>query len=463
LSRFDHDKCENHSQCRDSFGFGATCNADGFCEAAKVTNRCSTTPFPEDLFTRPQQYKNAIVIGSLMDHSAPAHLIREKAVRLAVKEMDSAGGGLDGRLAAVVFCDIAKNTNYDALERPAAAVESAKFLAGTLGVSAIVGPSASGDTQQVWEAIRTTGTVVISPAATSPALATLEPAATDEAPGFLWRVAPPDSLQGSVIAADMLERMVTEVVIIRETGAYGEGLAQVFQEAFTKGGGKATIVSISADTQLGEAAAMAATSTASDILFISSQQDWIIKFLNAASGQAGYMTKQLFLTDAAANAAVLTGAAGAAALFPNVHGTRPAPRSMDDFVYASFFGNYKAEYSPEDPSAATFSAHSYDATWLVLYGAAWSILREGKLTGLGTARGLRKVSSGAATQILTSSWPTVIAKFRAGESVNLSGASGEIDFDPTTKSVTAPIEVWKIATDTGTPAITRVTVKTPGG
>jgi branched-chain amino acid transport system substrate-binding protein len=261
----------------------------------------------------------------------------------------------------------------------------------------------------------------------------------------------------------MIDRMIKEAVVIRETGPYGEGLAQVFQDAFTAAGGTAKIQSVSADTQIGEQAAKAAADPATEVLFISSQQDWVIKFLNAASGQAGFMMKEIFLTDAAANAAVLTGAAASATIFPQVRGTRPAPRDANDYVFASFGANYKAEYAGEDATAATFSAHSYDGAWLVLYGAAWSLVQEGKISGLGISHGLRKVSAGTATPIIPSSWLGVLTAFRAGTSVNLSGASGEIDFDAVTKNVVAPIEIWNISSATGQPTIAHVATKTPGG
>jgi branched-chain amino acid transport system substrate-binding protein len=285
--------------------------------------------------------------------------------------------------------------------------------------------------------------VVISPAATSPSLLALEPASSDKDPGFLWRVAPPDSLQGVVIAEDMAARNVTKVAVVRETGAYGEGLAKVFQETFK---GEINLLSISADTQIGEATAMVAASDATEVLFISSQQDWVVKFLNGASGQAGYDTKGIFLTDAAANQSVLMMAGAASKLFPRVRGTRPAPRDAKDYVFASFVASYKGEYQGQDPTAATFSHHAYDAAWLALYGAAWSGLREnGVVSGLGIARGLRKVSSGGATTpIIPSSWATVVNTFRTNGAVNLSGASGELDFDPVTRNVMAPIEIWSI-------------------
>src|SRR6185436_20186406 len=179
VTKFDHQSCTSNAECRGAYGFGTVCNGDGLCEGAKPIARCTQT-FPDDLFTRPARYKDAIVIGSLMDRSSPAHVVREKAIALVVKEAAEEKGN-DGKPVAAVFCDIAQKSEYDTLMRSAAAVTSANFLAGTLGVAAIVGPSASADTQQVWEAMRVKGTVVISPAATSPSLLALEPSSTDSA------------------------------------------------------------------------------------------------------------------------------------------------------------------------------------------------------------------------------------------------------------------------------------------
>jgi branched-chain amino acid transport system substrate-binding protein len=396
-----------------------------------------------------------------MDRSSAAHVVRERAIRLAVKQA-SKGVALEGRKIAAVFCDIAENNQYDTLSRSAAAVSSAKYLSETLGVPAVVGPLASDDTQQVWENVRGAA-VVMSPAATSLSLASLESAPSDEQPGSLWRVAPPDSLQGEVIAKDMLERGVKSVMVIRETGLYGDGLAQVFQDRFKAGGGTPSLESLDVDTKIGELTAKAAADSAQEVLFISSQQDWVVRFLNAASGQQAYMSKGIFLTDAAANQGVLDGAASASSLFPRIRGTRPAPRDPNDYVFAAFAGDYKAEYSGEDPSTTTFSAHSYDGAWLVLYGAVWSLFREERVTELGVAQGLRRVSaSSTPTPLTSSSWPVILAAFRAGNAVNVSGASGELDFDPATKNVVAPIQIWNITSPNGQPVVTQVAIRTPG-
>jgi branched-chain amino acid transport system substrate-binding protein len=458
-TRFDHTPCDDHAQCREAFGFGAVCNEQGLCEDVRPSARCNAS-YPDDLFTRPERYRQAVVVGALWDHSSPAHLVREKAIRLAIKQVGE-GGGLDERPIAMVTCNIAQDGRIDTLIRTDAVLSSARFLVKTLGTPAIIGPSASSDVQQVWEEVRAAGALVISPSASSPRLGELEPTSTDENPGLLWRTAPPDSLQGRVIAEDMLERKVRQVAVVRENGAYGEGLAAVFTTRFAQGGGAFQLLSVASDGQIGSAAAEAASHGAQEVLFVSSQQDWVSRFLNATSGVRAYDTERLFLTDAAANLAVFSSAAPAAALFPRIRGTRPAPRGPEDYVYASFVANYKAEYNGEDPTVAAFSAHAYDAAWLVLYGAAWSLFRDGTVTGTGISRGLRHVSAGPEMAIVPSSWGGVVSAFRGARGVNVSGASGELDFDPVTRDATAPIEIWTVSATAGQFIISRADATHP--
>jgi branched-chain amino acid transport system substrate-binding protein len=114
-----------------------------------------------------------------------------------------------------------------------------------------------------------------------------------------------------------------------------------------------------------------------------------------------------------------------------------------DAVFANFSGSYASEYS-EDVTAFSFTAHMYDATWLVLYGAASSLFSRGEVTGLGIAQGLRKVSSGKAFDVQPLSWGGILETLRTGAGVNVRGASGELDYDPATEETSAPIQVWTI-------------------
>ncbi len=463
FSGFEHRECSEHVQCRDAFGFGAVCGKSGYCLEGQPPARCRQS-YPEDLFSNPQGHRNDIVLASLMDRTSEAHVTRERAVRLAVKGANEAGG-IDGRKFALVMCDIREDAveapTIDGATRTAAAVASAIHLAGIFGIPALIGPSASTDVEQVWSAVRGNGTLVITPAATSPALAGLERETSDSDPGLLWRMAPSDALQGRVIAEDMLDRDVRRAIVIRERGSYGDGLAEVFVNRFQAGGGTASLLSITSEAEIDKVAGSVASEDAPEVLFVSSQQRWIVAFLRAAATLPAFADKGLFLTDAAANQSVLTDAGTtAAAVFSRVRGTRPAPRDPSEYVLASFIAEFKSEYGA-DPLSSTFSAHAFDAAWLSLFGAGYASIAEGRVSGPGIARGLRRLWAGQETPIFISSWARVLATFRAGQTMNVTGASGDLDYHPQTRDLTGAIEVWTIGSDAGRFMMVRKHTKTP--
>ncbi len=431
--------CASDSDCRERNGFASSCGTGGECVDLEPTARCTKT-YPEKLFTRSDR-ADYVVIGNLMDRSVTTHQARENSAELAFRQAN-AEGGIDGKKFGIVFCTIEENADFDSLERTDAAVASAEWLVNTLGVPAIVGPAASSDTGAVFSAIRDSKTVVISPSATSPALTAQDNTSpTDKDPGFLWRTAPPDSLQGEIIAADMKARGVTKVTVVNETGAYGDELARVFQEEF----GAADIKVFSSDTQIADLAVDVASSDTEEVLFVSSQTSDGVKFLNAAASTgADFDGKQIFLTDSAANADLID--SGAEALFARVRGTRP--KAVSGPVYSAFQASYAAEFK-DDVSQFSFTAQAYDAAWLVLYGAAWSYLQDESVSGLQIARGIRRTSSpsGIDVEIRGPQWQSVVQAFREKKRVNVTGASGELDFNLKTEETTAPIEVWRISDD----------------
>lgn len=439
-------ECESASQCRDQFGLGYVCNSDGLCAKSEPLSRCAFT-YPEDLFDNPA-YGDRIVVGNLMDRSIATQRARELSARLGLLQAN-AQGGLEGQNFGLVMCTIEESSEYDALSRTEAAVASARYLVDGVGVVAIIGPASSSDTQATFLEIQDSGVLVISPSATSPALTQLDPATvSDETPGLLWRTVPPDSFQGAAIAADMRDpgagrARVTNVAAIYADGAYGGGLYTEFARRFTDAGGTVVPYPFSDSTQRDAAITTVATTPVEEVLFISSQPDDIIAFLDTAATLAGYDGKNLFLTDAAANADVLTGV-GDTSRFAQVRGSRPAPLDeSEDLVYAGFIAAYQAEYG-EDVRPYSFTANAYDAAWLVAYGAAWALYQGGDIRGQAIARGLRKLSSGTAVEIIPTSWNQVKQSFAAGQSVDVAGASGNLDYSPMTEETSAPISIWEI-------------------
>jgi branched-chain amino acid transport system substrate-binding protein len=448
FTRTDVVECDSSAQCRGEFGVGYVCNDDGLCDEVAPHARCTQT-LPEDLFESRLEERDRIIIGNLMDRSVDTQVARERSAQLAYDQANDEDG-VDGRRFGAVFCTVEENPEIDDLTRTDAAVAAADFLVNAIGVPAIVGPAASGDTQAVFQALSGSEVLVISPSATSPSLSELDPdAVSDAEPGLLWRTAPSDGLQGAVIAADMLgpgqdrTTPVSRVAVIHEAGAYGEGLYEVFARAFQDGGGVVDpLRPFDGAGQLADAIADVASSAAEEVLFISSQPDDIAAFLDSASTLPGYDGKGIFLTDAAANPDVLSQANPAR--FGQIRGTRPAPLDeSQDLVYASFIAAYTAEFR-EDVRSFSFAANAYDAAWLLVYGVAWALFQQDELTGPAIASGLRKVSSGEAVEVRPGGWVSVQQAFREGRSIDANGASGPIDYDPVTEETAADIEVWRV-------------------
>lgn len=444
LTTYDYTSCDTNADCRDAFGFGYVCGDEGLCAEVEVEPRCERT-WPVDLFTRVEDYRDAIVLGSVYDQSFD--MPETQASQLAIMQVNDLSG-LDGRAYALVECSYGEDTRLDTRTREEAAAYTAEWLADTLGVPALIGPATSSTAEAVYYAAAPADAVVISPSATSPALSTIDGLTkTDEAPGLFWRTAPPDSLQGEVVAVDMLARKTANVAVIYATGSYGEGLAQVFTAEFAaRGGGTVTLHAFSDATERAVALAAAAAAAPDEVLFIAAESADVSAFLNAAAVQPAYADLPIFLTDSARDEEVLQDTyATAFSLFDQVRGTAPSVPQGD--VYAFFSGAYSAEFAPDVATDSVYTAHAWDAAWLAIYGVAWAAANEDAITGTGIARGLRQLSAGTYIPINPTNWTEVRARFDEGAPVDVTGASGPLDFDPDTEETTASIDVWEIDVD----------------
>ncbi|MBW1876767.1 MAG: hypothetical protein JRJ84_00240, partial [Deltaproteobacteria bacterium] len=197
LTTLDYTECTGNALCRDAFGLGSVCGQEGFCEGAEANLRCDETT-PPDLLTRPEDHPDVIVFGSLVDRAFDVPV--ERAFQLAVVQVNQSGG-LEQSEFGLVACNYEEDSEIDSFTQEEAALDIAAYLVDVLGAPLLLGPSTSGLTGVVWEEVNTSGVVVISPSATSPALTYIDGLEkSDENPGTLWRTAPPDSLQGRAIA-----------------------------------------------------------------------------------------------------------------------------------------------------------------------------------------------------------------------------------------------------------------------
>ncbi|MCA9705786.1 MAG: ABC transporter substrate-binding protein [Myxococcales bacterium] len=448
LTAVDFTPCEHNAECRDAFGWGHVCNTEGLCDQAPTPSRCRKT-IPEDLLQDPQAYADRLLVGSVYDDVA--FDLEEKSIELAIRQANDAEG-LQGQLFGYVHCTNVEGS-FDELDQETANVEMARYLAEQIGVPALVGPASSGRTEAAYVALAGTDTLIISPSATSPALTALDGLSpSDASPGLLWRTAPPDSLQGVAIAVDMEQRGVTQVAVIHQSGPYGEGLAEAFANAF---GGQVDLYAFDdaslRDEQIVDAGAQLAAVAAPDVaeaLFISSEKSDTVAFLNGIGTNPDYGAVGLFLPDGGFDVAIFEQATEGASRFDAVRGSRPSPADTESLTYKAFVSAFSSAYG-ESPETSGFTPYAFDASWLVIYGMAWSQLRTGRLSGTGIAQGLRRVSDGEALPIRPTSWPSVVANFGAGRGIDVEGASGALDYDPLTEETVSPIDLWYFDGATG--------------
>ncbi|MGE3798189.1 MAG: ABC transporter substrate-binding protein [Thermomicrobiales bacterium] len=160
--------------------------------------------------------------GDLSDFGQPMF----NAMQLAVDEINEAGG-VNGSPVELVQADDGT--------APQQSVEEARRLVEVEGVSAIIGPAGSGQALQVIESVTAPGSILhFSHSATSNALTTVE----DN--DFFFRTTIADSAQG-VVMADVAQSLgYASACTMYINNAYGQGLSEVFADAFTALGGTIT-------------------------------------------------------------------------------------------------------------------------------------------------------------------------------------------------------------------------------
>lgn len=418
------DSCANSDECRRAFGAGTYCAADtGRCES--VINDLCPEIFPPDV----GDAQDGILIGSILNRDSENQIAREQAIQLAVQGIDERNG-IDGRLVGVLHCNASTVS------------ESAAYLVDEVGVQVILGPSSSQDVEAVFTSHRDDGVLVMTPSATAQQLEALDGAG----PGRLWRTAPPDTLQVPVIL-DELGEDVRASIIARQNDTYAQGLSIIVQEAATTSTLEVVETPQFGDAEQIETAAQNALGSgeAPDVvLFLSSEVADAARFLEVAAGNPDYDSVQLFFSDAAANDELLTltGDGPGASRYANVRATRPS--SPDTIITSEFVGAYQA-VNGSDPLEFSFTAHAYDAAALVILGAGYATRDGGEVTGIRVAEGIRQLTAGPSRQLLSANFGSIISDIRAGTTVDLVGASGELDYDSTTEELsTASYDVLNI-------------------
>jgi branched-chain amino acid transport system substrate-binding protein len=440
MSRFAYTECDSNQQCRDAFGWGHVCNNQFLCAPVKPELRCDT--YPTDLLQRQNAFQDAVIVGIQFDEST--FRAEKQAAELAVLQA-MANDGLGGVPYGLVQCTSEENAVYDGLTQAEANLTVSEYLADEIGVVGMIGPATSPQVNAAYLQVEKYGTVMISPSATSPALTPIDGLSSSyDSPGLLWRTVPPDDLQGAVLAKYLAEKDIQTVAAIYEEGEYGGPLSSVFMDEFSGSGGQVKPLAYQSDSSQSLQDAFDRVAAQDAVLFVSSTKPDTISFLEEVV-DGTFDDKPIFLADGGQDLAIFDAVDGIEDRLDQIEGSAP---SSEGDGYESFAAEYTSKYG-EDPKQTPYTGRAYDAAWLLIYGTAWSRHQEsmnGAITGLGVARGLRMISDPNGPEIRTgpSDWNLLQAQFERGNTVNVQGASGPLDFDSETGETTSPIDIWTI-------------------
>lgn len=424
------DPCATNAECREAFGVGWVCGDGGLCEEVAAEPLCPNSAY----FPKRPDDKDTVLIASLLDSEGDVDMV-DAAVLAIQQTLDETAPPIP-RSFALIRCTYGGDENAQVDN----ARKAARYAIDDLGAVAIIGPGTSRLAEVVYQEVGDRA-LIISPSATSDSLTIIDGTEKSAAePGLFWRTVASDDYQGAVIAELLDDAARGHVAIVHKKGSYGEGLALRVTTTLQQRGFAGPVdlwpfSSVSGD--LAEFIPMIDASAAEEVVFITDSTDDVVGFLNGASGKAGFATKAILLSDTGYNDAVLPVAAN----FNDdqIRGVRPSP--SEGPVYESYRFAYKARFN-RDPTA--YTPETYDATWLAIYGVTWSTLQEGGLSPVGMAKGLHQISSGELLNVAPLSWKTIGQLFTEGKSVDVVGASGELNYDDVTEETQGRIEVWRI-------------------
>ena len=329
-----------------------------------------------------------------------------KAAKLAVKHVNDQGGVLDGQKIILPNAD---TTCGDT----AAAAAAAARLVNDEKVTALIGALCSGATiAAAQQAAIPAGVTLVSPASTSPAITALEDA------DLVFRTAPSDLYQGSVMARLLLSKGIKNIAVTYVDNDYGKGLSGALAKEFTASGGKvaANLAHEEGKDDYRAHIRSLATSGVETLVVLAYANGSGLTVLRQALeigafdrfvGGDGMISNTLI---AAVGSDKLRGMIATKPGRPDTGGAREFNRLA-----------WKADLNP----SATFAAQSYDAAFLL----ALAIEKSGKAERAGLSKALRDVASAPGEVILPGQWQKAKELLKAGKDINYEGGAGSHEFD----------------------------------
>lgn len=328
-----------------------------------------------------------------------------EGAKLAVSNINEQGGILGGQLELVQGDTTCADTT--------AASAAADRMVNSENVSALVGPLCSGATIAAANTAAIPGGVVlVSPAATSPALTELE----DN--DLVFRTTPSDAYQGEQLAKVLREEGVESIAITYVNNDYGKGFADALAASFEEQGGTVAANEAHEDGKADYRAEIGSlASSGAEMLVVLAYADGSGQTIIRQSVESGDFSK-------------FTGGDGMVsdALVPAV-GEEPlqgmiATRAGTVEGPGTSAFNELAEAAGIDPNG-TYVPQAYDAAFLI----GLAMQQNGSDSREGLSEALREVATAPGETVLPGEWEKAMQLIEAGTDINYEGASGSLEFN----------------------------------
>lgn len=365
-----------------------------------------------------------VKIGGLFGITGPiASLVPPivESAKLAVKHVNEQGGiGKGGKLEMVIA---------DGQCNPQAAAAAAKKLVDVDKVVGIVGELCSGATLAAAQGSGIpTGTVMISPASTSPAITTLD----DK--DFVFRTCPSDAFIGQTAARYLVQKRGIKVLAMTYmNNDYGKGLASSFRDEFLKLGGK-----ITGDLEHNEKA----TSFRSELATLAKDKPPYLFVIGYANSSGPIILKQAleggffkkFIGSEGTRDVKVYQQIGIKNLEGKIMlvGGDPGSKSLDML-------NAEMTKINKDFVGKPYMPHSYDATFML----ALAIEMSGGTDRAKVRDALRRVGSIGGVVILPGEWKKAKEAIAKKQKITYHGAAGNHVFDKA-GDVSGVVDVYEI-------------------
>ena len=432
----------NNGELCSNAGCIATMGENYICDRA--ANACVNLQSAEcTSIEGPVNLDQIVVIGSILptigDNESKG-LPREKAIRLAVKEINQNGGLPDGYRLVLVGCNDGGNSET--------AIQAANHLVNQLHVPAIIGPAFSGPYKDVVEQVTVpAGVLTISPSATSP---TISDIADDD---LAWRTAPSDIFQGVAMADHLRDLRAAaggslKVTVFAINSVYGTGLSgKLSTELADELGGPnfANFVFAEGGADIGTQVNAAFVQIPDpDVVVIIGNTDTVDVI--AAVEATATTPPAYLLSDAGQVQELLTYVRGKDDLIARIQGT--IPDLENGAIYEGFRFRYRQQWS-EEPGA--YVGNTYDAAYLVAYDLITLIANDSPISGASLARNIPNLTTGLLIEVGPTKFNQGKNTLQSGATINLDGVSGALQFNTATGDPAGNYNLWGIAVDAGGP------------